>query len=82
VALRYANLFACQVGIFPLKYLGAPIATSRLHVVGWARMEEKSSKKLDVWQGNSLSITPRVTEFLIILLRLLIMHPIHYLIKS
>jgi hypothetical protein len=45
VALRYANLFACQVGIFPLKYLGAPIATSRLHVVAgqeWKRNHPRS----------------------------------------
>jgi hypothetical protein len=49
VALRYANLFDCQVGMFPLKYLGVPIAASRLHVVDWARVEEKSAKKIDIW---------------------------------
>jgi hypothetical protein len=33
VALRYANLFDCQVGMFNLKYLGVPIAACRLHIV-------------------------------------------------
>jgi hypothetical protein len=62
LAVRYAELFNCQIGFFPLRYLGVPIvAPSRLHVVDWAKMEEKSAKKLDVWQGNSLSIAGRTT---------------------
>jgi hypothetical protein len=44
-----------------LRYLGVPIAPSRLHVVDWVKMEKKSAKKLDVWQGNSLSIAGRAT---------------------
>jgi hypothetical protein len=45
-----------------MKYLGVPISASRLHVVDWAKMEEKPAKKLDVWQGNSLSIAERTTH--------------------
>jgi hypothetical protein len=30
-------------------------------VVDWAKMEEKPAKKLDIWQGNSLSIAGRTT---------------------
>jgi hypothetical protein len=30
-------------------------------VVDWVKIEEKSAKKLDVWQGNSLSTTGRPT---------------------
>jgi hypothetical protein len=41
-AVKYADLFNCQVGLFPLRCLGVPIAASQLHVVDWARMEEKS----------------------------------------
>jgi hypothetical protein len=29
--------------------------------VDWARMEEKVAKKIDIWQGNSLSIAGRTT---------------------
>jgi hypothetical protein len=61
VTLIYANYFNCQIGLFPLKYLGVSIAASRLDVVDWAKMEEKSVKKLDIWQGNSLSIAGRTT---------------------
>jgi hypothetical protein len=49
LAVRYAELFNCQIGIFPLRYLGVPIAPGKLRVVDWAKMEEKSAKKLDVW---------------------------------
>jgi hypothetical protein len=61
IALRYADFFNCQIGLFPIRYLGAPITASRLHVVDWARMEEKAAKKLDIWHGNSLSIAGRTT---------------------
>jgi hypothetical protein len=37
------------------------IAPGRLHMVDWAKMEEKSVKKIDVRQGNSLSIAGRTT---------------------
>jgi hypothetical protein len=30
-------------------------------VVDWPRMEEKTLKKLDMWQGNSLSMAGRTT---------------------
>lgn len=53
------NFFNCQIGILPITYLGIPVPASRLYVVDWARMEEKSAKKLDVWQGNSASIGGR-----------------------
>jgi hypothetical protein len=51
LAVTYAEAFNCQIGAFPIKYLGVPISAGRLHVVDW--------KKLDVWQGNSLSIEGR-----------------------
>jgi hypothetical protein len=44
---------------FPLKYIGVLIDSGRLHVVDWITMEEKLGKKLDVWQGGSLSIGGR-----------------------
>jgi hypothetical protein len=42
-AIKYANLFNCQSGFFPLRYLGVPIVVNRLHVVDWDKMEEKRS---------------------------------------
>jgi hypothetical protein len=57
LAIQYAELFNGQVGMFPMKYFGVPIAPRRLHVIDWAKMEEKYVKKLDVWQGSSLSLS-------------------------
>jgi hypothetical protein len=48
VDVTYAEFFYCQIGKFPIKYLGVPIAASRLHIIGWMRLEEKFEKKLDV----------------------------------
>ena len=30
--LQYADLFNCQIGSFPLRYLGVPVSPGRLHV--------------------------------------------------
>jgi hypothetical protein len=50
IAMTYAEIFNCQIGSCPLRYLGVPITSRRLHVVDWVRMEEKLNTKLDVWQ--------------------------------
>jgi hypothetical protein len=49
VALSYSQIFKCKIGLFPIKYLGVPISPSRLHVIDWARVEDTSAKKLDIW---------------------------------
>lgn len=57
----YADIFNCQVGFFPIQYLGVPVNPSRLHIVDWLPLIEKSNKKLDVWKGGTLSIAGRKT---------------------
>lgn len=57
----YAEIFDCQVGLFPIKYLGVPVSRSRLKVSDWLTLTEKSMKRLDVWKGSSLSIAGRST---------------------
>jgi hypothetical protein len=59
LTLTYAEIFNCQVGLFPIKYLGVPISASRIQVSHWQHLEGKLSKKLDIWQGNTLSIGGR-----------------------
>ena len=39
--LAYADLFNCQTGSFPIKYLGVPVSPSRLHVKDWVPLEKK-----------------------------------------
>jgi hypothetical protein len=48
LVVAYAELFNCHIGSFPLQYLGVPISAGRLHVIDWAKLEEKSARKLDV----------------------------------
>jgi hypothetical protein len=60
LALEYADIFNCQSGLFPLRYLGVPISPRRLRVIDWAKLEEKSDKKLEIWQSGSLSMGGRV----------------------
>jgi hypothetical protein len=49
LVITYAETFNCQIGVFPIKYLGVPISVGRLQVVDWKKLEEKLEKKLDVW---------------------------------
>jgi hypothetical protein len=56
LCLQYAELFDCQVGDFPIKYLGVPVSPSRLYIRDWAQLEERNEKKLAIWKGKSLSI--------------------------
>lgn len=50
----YAEIFNCQLGTFRIKYLGVPVGPSRLHVIDWLPLEEKSKKKktscLEGWE--------------------------------
>ena len=59
--LQYAELFNCQIGKFPIKYLGVPVSPSRLHVKDWEPLVEKNAKKLSAWKGVSMSIAGRTT---------------------
>uniref|UniRef100_A0A0A8YN13 Uncharacterized protein n=1 Tax=Arundo donax TaxID=35708 RepID=A0A0A8YN13_ARUDO len=49
------------MGSFPIRYLGVPVSPSWLHIADWIPLEEKLGKRLDVWQGGSLSIAGRTT---------------------
>ena len=48
----YADLFNCQIDLFPIKYLGVPVSPSRLHLSDWAPLVDKSHKRLDIWKGG------------------------------
>jgi hypothetical protein len=55
----YAEIFNCQIGIFPIKYQGVSVSPSRLHVLDWLPLVEKNNKKLDPWKGGMMSIAGR-----------------------
>lgn len=54
-------MFNCQLGLFPIKYLGVPVSPSRLKVIDWLPLIDKSYKRLDVWKGGTLSTAGRST---------------------
>jgi hypothetical protein len=58
---KYADIFNVQVGTFPIKYLGVPVSSSRLHVCDWMPLIDKSMKKLDIWKGRTMSIAGKST---------------------
>ena len=59
--LVFAEIFNCQTGSFPIKYLGVPVSPGRLLVKDWLSLEEKILKKLSAWKGSSLSMAGRIT---------------------
>jgi len=50
--LRYAELFNCSTGQWPLKYLGVPVCGSRLHIKDWLQLDEKLHKKIGGMEGE------------------------------
>jgi hypothetical protein len=61
LGVQYAEMFNCQVSLFPIKYLGVPVSPSRLKEINWLPLVEKGNKRLDVWKGRMLSIASRST---------------------
>ena len=59
--IQFAELFNCQIGKLPIRYLGVPISPSKLHNCDWTHLVEKNEKKLAGWKGGSLSIAGRTT---------------------
>jgi hypothetical protein len=57
----YVDMFGCQVGSWPIKYLGAPVCGSRIHVKDEKPLSDKLKKNLDGWMGHSSSIRGRWT---------------------
>jgi hypothetical protein len=44
-SIEFSNFFNCAIGKWPIKYLGVPVAGSRLHVVDWMPIYEKKIMK-------------------------------------
>ena len=59
-ANQYAELFGCEVGEFPISYLGIPIHFRRLTIAQWKHVEERLQKRLSSWKGKLLSLGGRL----------------------
>jgi len=76
------DLFNCQSGEFPIRYLGVPVSPSRLHIKDWTPLQEKNEKKLSTWRGSSLSIARRTTMINFSLTSTFIYHMSMYLLPK
>jgi hypothetical protein len=56
----YAELFGCNQGQFPIRYLGIPICFWRLTNAEWKIVEERLLLRLSSWKGKLLSIGGRL----------------------
>jgi hypothetical protein len=59
-SLDFSNMFNCSVGTWPIKYLGVPVAGSRIRIADWLPICEKIMKRLDGWKGSALSLGERL----------------------
>lgn len=42
IAQQYAKIFNYRIGLFPIKYLGVPVSSSKLHVRDWVPLQDKN----------------------------------------
>jgi hypothetical protein len=56
----YVELFGCNQGEFPIRYLGIPIHFQRLTNAEWKIVEERLQLHLNYWKGKLLSIGGRL----------------------
>jgi hypothetical protein len=61
IASFYSDLFNCQVGSLPMKYLGVPVTFLNLKNVDWDFLDAKLLKKLDNWVCGSATSGGRLT---------------------
>jgi mannosylglycoprotein endo-beta-mannosidase len=58
---QYTELFGCNPGALPMKYLSIPIHYRTLSNANWKRVEEHFEKRLSSWKGKHLSTGGRLT---------------------
>ena len=57
---QYRNLFGCESGSYPFRYLGIPIHFRKLKNSEWKSIEDRFEKKLASWAGKLLSYGDRL----------------------
>ena len=56
----YSQIFGCDMGTFPFRYLGIPMHFRRLKNADWKEVEERFQKKLCGWKGKMLPVRGRL----------------------
>jgi mannosylglycoprotein endo-beta-mannosidase len=50
---HYMELFGCNSGNFPIRYLGIPIHYRKLSNNDWVRIQERFEQRLSSWKGKN-----------------------------
>ena len=58
---QYKELFECNLGAFPIRYLGITIHYRRLPNNDWLKVKERFEKHLSSWKGKDLSTGGNLT---------------------
>ena len=56
----YAQIFGCDLGLFPFSYLGIPMHHRKLMNKDWKHVEERFQKRLNYWRSKMLSLGGRL----------------------
>ena len=56
----YTDLFGCNAGEYPFRYLGIPMHHRQLLNSEWHKVEERFEKKLSCWKAKYLSYGGRL----------------------
>jgi hypothetical protein len=57
---QYTELFGCDLGEYPFRYLGIPMHHKRITNADWEIIEQKFEKRLSCWKGKLLSYGGRL----------------------
>jgi hypothetical protein len=60
---QYKDLYVCNPGTLPMKYLGIPIRYKKLSNTDWLTVEERFEKRLSCWKGKNLLLGGRLSLF-------------------
>lgn len=50
--MEYSQIFGCDHGSFPFRYLGIPMHVRKLRNSDWREVEERFQRKLSGWKGK------------------------------
>ena len=56
----YSQLFGCEIGEYPFRYLGLPMNTRKLNNKDWQTIENRIEKRISGWKGKMLSVGGRL----------------------
>lgn len=57
---EYKQIFRCDLGLYPFRYLGIPMHHRKLMNKDWKHVEERFQKILNYWRSKLLSVRGRL----------------------